>query len=123
MDSAKPTLVGSMKLLSNVCSTAKILYCPYDARPGAKPEVDFDKLTVNNISYSYVPNLLWQNTPDSILALDRIYSPFAGRAWPTNGNHKELGGNVLFNDGHVAWQATLPSALKDTNGKKVVLSP
>jgi prepilin-type N-terminal cleavage/methylation domain-containing protein/prepilin-type processing-associated H-X9-DG protein len=124
MDSANPTLVGSMKLLSNVCTSAKILHCPDDTRWGAKPENDFGKLTVKNISYSYVPNLIWQDYPDSILALDRIYSTSAGSAWPKRGNHKgQGGGNVLFNDGHVAWFNGLPSALKDTDGRQVVLSP
>ena len=60
MDSVHPTLVGSMQLLSNVATTAKILYCPSDHRPGAHPETDFKKLTTLNISYSYVPNLIWQ---------------------------------------------------------------
>jgi prepilin-type processing-associated H-X9-DG protein len=123
MDSANPTLMGSMKLLSNFCSSAKVLYCPEDARWGAKPEVHWDKLTVNNISYSYVPNLVWQDSPDSIVALDRIYSTSAGSAWPKRGNHKGKGGNVLFNDGSVKWLTNLPSALKDKDGRKVVLSP
>lgn len=124
MDSANPTLVGSMKLLSNTCSSAKILYCPGDARPGAKPEVYFDRLTVNNISYSYVPNLLWQDSPDSIIALDRIYSTSAGSEWPTSGNHEgQGGGNVLFNDGSVKWLTNLPSTLKDKDRRQVVLSP
>jgi hypothetical protein len=123
MDSAKPKLVGSMKLLSNVCGSAEFLYCPDDARWGAKPEEDFGKLTVNNISYSYVPNLVWQDSPDSILALDRIYSTSAGHAWPGRGNHMGRGGCVLFNDGSVKWLTNLPSALKDKDGRKVVLSP
>ena len=92
-----------MKLLSNFCTSAKILYCPGDPRPEARPAECVEKLTVNNISYSYVPNLIWQDSPDTIVALDRIYSTSAGSAWPTNGNHKGLGGNVLFNDGRVAW--------------------
>src|ERR1039458_9991109 len=44
MDSAHPTLVGSMQLLSNFLSSARILYCPSDHRPGAGPETDFKKL-------------------------------------------------------------------------------
>jgi len=54
---------------------------------------------------------------------DRIYTTSAGSGWPKDGNHKGLGGNVLFNDGHVSWQNTLLSVLKDKNGKPVVLSP
>jgi len=125
MDSTNPTLVGSMQLLSNVSPlvSAKMLYCPSDHRPGARAEPDFRKLTPLNISYSYVPNLLWQSTPDSALALDRIYRTSAGSSWSTAGNHIGQGGNILFNDGHVAWANTLPIALKDKNGKEIVLSP
>src|ERR1017187_1061754 len=79
MDSAHPTLVGSMQLLSNTLSSAKILFCPSDHRPGARPEADFKKLTTLNISYSYVPNLTWQDQPDSVVFLDLIYSTAKGR--------------------------------------------
>jgi prepilin-type processing-associated H-X9-DG protein len=123
MDSAHPTLVGSMQLLSNFLSSARILYCPSDHRPGAGPETDFKKLTTLNISYSYVPNLIWQDQPDSPVFLDRIYSTAKGSAWPTNGNHGDKGGNVVFNDGHAAWNDSLAYALRDTAGKEVVLSP
>ena len=113
-----------MQLLSNVLSSAKVLYCPSDRRAGARPEADFKKLTTKNISYSYVPNLKWQGSmPDSIMALDRIYVTAAGSSWPTTGNHKDMGGNILFNDGHVDFCTNLPSALKDKDGKEIVLSP
>jgi prepilin-type processing-associated H-X9-DG protein len=123
MNSAHPTLVGSMQLLSNFATTATILYCPSDHRPGARPETDFKKLTTLNISYSYVPNLIWQDTPDSPVFLERIYSTAKGSAWPTNGNHGSNGGNVAYNDGHVSWNNFLSDALKDKFGKEVVLSP
>jgi prepilin-type processing-associated H-X9-DG protein len=125
MDSATPTLVGSMQLLSNVSPqfSAKVLYCPTDHRPGAGPQSDFRKLTTLNISYSYVPNLKWLDKPDSPVLADRIYSTSKGDNWPANGNHKGQGGNVAFNDGHAQWQPNLPSALKDKYGKLVVLSP
>lgn len=128
-DSTNPTLVGSMQLLSNVLPTAKVLYCPGDRRPGAHAEPDFKKLTALNISYSYVPNLKWQDTPDSPVFLDRIYATAKSSAWPNNGNHQlagspeSAGGNVGFNDGHVQWCNTLPAALKDKDGTEVVLSP
>jgi prepilin-type processing-associated H-X9-DG protein len=123
MDSANPTLLGSMQLLSNVLTSVYILVCPSDFRPNVREEFYWRKVTPVNISYSYVPNLIWQSTPDSPLAADRIYSTSAGSVWPTDGNHKGQGGNVLFNDGHVAWNNRLPSALKDKDGKEVVLSP
>jgi prepilin-type processing-associated H-X9-DG protein len=123
MDSANPTLVGSMKLLSNVLTSAKVFHCPDDTRPGAHAATDYESLTALNISYSYVPNLKWQDTPDSPLILDRIYSTAEGSEWPSDGNHGSKGGNIGFNDGHVAWQSRLPAALKDKDGKEVVLSP
>lgn len=123
MDSTNPTLVGSMQLLSNVLSSAKILYCPSDKRPGARAETDFKKLTALNISYSYVPNLKWHDTSDSPVIADRIHSTSRGSVWPSNGNHGDEGGNVGFIDGHVVWQNTLPAALRDKDGKEVVLSP
>ncbi|HVM60341.1 MAG TPA: hypothetical protein VMV72_05675 [Verrucomicrobiae bacterium] len=123
MDSTNPTLVGSMKLLSNVFPKAMMFYCPDDHRPGARAEADFNKLTTLNISYSYVPNLKWQDTSDSPVILDRIYSTTNGSTWPADGNHGGKGGNVGFSDGHVRWLTTLPCALKDKNGRQVVLSP
>ncbi len=123
MDSSNPTLLGSLRLLSNTLTSAVVFHCPSDHRTGAQPEADFKKLTTLNVSYSYVPNLRWQDTPDSPLIVDRIYSTAKGDAWPSDGNHGTNGGNVGFNDGHVSWNYTLPGALKDKTGKEVVLTP
>jgi hypothetical protein len=121
--STNPTLVGSLQLLSNIVPTAKILHCPEDQRPGAWAEEDFQKLTPLNISYSYVPNLKWQDTPDSPVIMDRIYSTTNGSSWPAAGNHRGQGGVVGFNDGHAQWCTVLPVDLKDKNGRQVVLTP
>lgn len=123
-DSANPTLVGSMQLLSNRLSSAEVFHYPEDRRRSARAEADFKKLTTKNISYSYVPNLIWDEAAtNSIVALDRTDSTSAGSFWPAAGNHKQAGGNVLFMDGHVQFCTTLPCALKDKNGKEIVLSP
>jgi prepilin-type processing-associated H-X9-DG protein len=122
MDAENPTLVGCMRLLSNIVTSAKVYHCPDDWRP-ASAVATYDQLTMNNISYSYVPNLIWQDHPDSIVALDRIYDTAKGSKWPTDGNHKATGGNVLFGDGRVSWVNALPSALKDKDGKQIVLGP
>lgn len=121
--STNPTLVGSLQLLSNVVGSATIFHCPEDRRPRARPEREFKKLTTLNISYSYVPNLKWQDVPDSPVILDRIYSTTNGSAWPSDGNHRGQGGIVGFRDGHVQWCPVLPAALKDDSGRQVVLSP
>jgi len=123
IDSTNPTLVGSLRLLSNLVTTARVFHCPDDHRPGARAEMDYRRLTTLNISYSYVPNLRWQDTPDSPVILDRIYSTTNGSTWSATGNHGDKGGNVGFNDGHVQWCNALPAALKDKDGKQVVLSP
>jgi prepilin-type processing-associated H-X9-DG protein len=135
VDLESPTLVGSWRLLmSQMSPLEKVLLCPSDRR-GYQPARSLDVLMETNTSYSYVPNMLWQPTKsDSILALDRIYDTAKGSMWPSNGNHlrrpiTELdfsgvqGGNVLFSDGHVEFHTTLPSELKDKDGRVRVLSP
>ena len=124
MDSANPTLVGSMRLLGSVTNDATFLYCPSDhRRPGARAEADFAKLTTNNISYSYVPGLIWKQNTNAIVALDRIDATAAGSTWPTNSNHTWQGGNVLYSDGRVQFCTNLPSALKNGYNNEMMLSP
>src|SRR5260221_5846540 len=71
------------------------------------------------ISYSYSVGLIWEDQPDSIIALDRMGKSVTaagytkGAKWSSGSSpvapHKDAGGNVLFNDGHVAWANSLPS--------------
>ena len=74
------------------------------------------------ISYAYCPFIIWQDQPDSVLALDRMASTTAvgytkGAKWLTVGGvgmpapHKDAGGNVLYNDGHVAWNNSLSTVV------------
>ena len=124
MDGPIPTLTGSLQLLSNVTTSARILRCYSDIRVSIKSEQEFSRLTTNNVSYSYVPNLVRLGTThDSVVAMDRIYTTAAGSSWPADANHRASGGNVLFADGHVDFRPKLPSALKDRDGTEVVLSP
>jgi hypothetical protein len=118
------TLIGSYRLLSNFVSSARTFFCPSDARPGARFESDYSKLTAQNISYSYVPNLMC-NTDGSntILWLDRIYTTERGSKWPADGNHGKAGGNVAFKDGHAGFFTELPCPLQDKDTNVVVLSP
>jgi len=136
VDSEPPTLVGSWQLLGKYkyLTSAKVLLCPSDRR-GSWPAESFNVLTVTNISYSYVPDLIWQPAnSNSVIALDRIYAATKGSRWPSDGNHHPapfwevdsggvLGGNVLFCDGRVEFHNTLPSDLKDKDGIVRVLSP
>jgi prepilin-type N-terminal cleavage/methylation domain-containing protein/prepilin-type processing-associated H-X9-DG protein len=129
MDAATPNLGASFNLLSNTVTSSKIFACPSDSAKKATVNYPLDTskpsgLTgCQNVSYAYCPFILWQDQPDSILALDRMGAQIANYTkagkWlvtgaGTAGNpapHKDSGGNVLFNDGHVAWQNTLPSVL------------
>ena len=115
------TVGGSFNLLSGVVTSPKIYSCPSDG--GTRPTQTYPLATMHgptmntNISYSYCPYIIWQDQPDSILALDRMNATSAnytkGGKWLAtagSGNpapHKDSGGNVLFNDGHCAWANTL----------------
>jgi prepilin-type N-terminal cleavage/methylation domain-containing protein/prepilin-type processing-associated H-X9-DG protein len=131
---AVPNLGRSFNLLSNTVTSAKIYTCPSDsARKLTAIYPLATDLTANtNISYAYCPFLLWQDQPDSILALDRMGTGVStstgytkGAKWngttSTIAPHKDAGGNVLYNDGHVAWNNSL-SAIVGTNTAVAVIS-
>jgi len=116
------SLCASFNLLSNIVTSAKIFACPSDN--AAKAQTTFP-LTNNSpgtlaCSYTYCVGLFWQDQPDSIIALDRMGAVASGGSytlgarWQGSGNktpiapHKDQGGNILFNDGHVAWENSLP---------------
>jgi prepilin-type N-terminal cleavage/methylation domain-containing protein/prepilin-type processing-associated H-X9-DG protein len=136
-DNVAPNLGGSLNLLSNTITSAKIYTCPSDSsrKLTANYPLDTADSTVGshntNISYAYCPVILWQDQPDSILALDRMVLATTtgytkGAKWQTTGSgapspHKDAGGNVLYNDGHVAWNNSL-SAVVGTNSVPFVLS-
>ena len=114
-----PSLEGSFNLLSNVVTSAKVFACPSDSAAKAQPGYPLSNCTTYGVSYTYCAGLIWQDQPDSIIALDRMGSAMAANAytvgarWSGSGAspiapHKDQGGNVLFNDGHVSWQNTLP---------------
>src|SRR6266446_7028503 len=117
---SNPTLPGSYNLLSNVITSAKIFTCPSDT--AAKFQTSYPLLNTPAsmaISYSYSVGLIWEDQPDSVIALDRMGKSVTAAAYTKGARwsastapgapHKEAGGNVLFNDGHVAWANSLPS--------------
>jgi len=130
-----PNLGNSLNLLSNVVTSAKIFTCPSDSARKLKAAYPLDSTTpLNaNISYAYCPFIIWQDQPDSILALDRMAQTTAnytkGAKWQVSGGtslngpapHKDAGGNVLYNDGHVSWNNSL-SAIVGTNAVPAVIS-
>jgi prepilin-type N-terminal cleavage/methylation domain-containing protein/prepilin-type processing-associated H-X9-DG protein len=119
-----PSLCPSFNLLSNIVTSAKIFACPSDS--AIKAQIGFPltnnlpSSTPNGVSYTYCVGLFWQDQPDSIIALDRMGAAVTsggytvGARWVASGSatpvapHKDQGGNVLFNDGHVAWENSLP---------------
>ena len=127
---SKPNLPGShYMVLSNYISSAKVFFCPSDSRANCKPSLDFSPFQANsqtNVGYACSTGLVWQSTsPDSIICLDRLPSAnnVIGSPWPSTGNHKDQGGNILFNDGHVDFKTRLPSQIKDGSNTSMVLCP
>jgi prepilin-type N-terminal cleavage/methylation domain-containing protein len=128
---SNPTLAGSYNLLSNVITSAKIFACPSDNT--AKSQASYpltNTVSSMTISYSYSIGLNWQDQPDSIIALDRMGKSVTaagytkGARWSASGSgpfapHKDAGGSVLYNDGHVAWANSLPSTAGATNNPSV----
>ena len=135
---SNPTLAGSYNLLSNVITSAKVFTCPSDV--AARLQTGYpltNSTTSQGISYSYSVGLVWQDQPDSIIALDRMGKSVSaagytkGAKWSASGSppvapHKDSGGNVLFNDGHATWANSLPATAgtNDTpNGSVLVAEP
>jgi prepilin-type N-terminal cleavage/methylation domain-containing protein/prepilin-type processing-associated H-X9-DG protein len=135
---SNPTLSGSYNLLSGVITTPKIFACPSDMAAKSQAGYPLTNSTAGlGISYSYSVGLLWQDQPDSIIALDRMGKSVTavgytkGARWLNSGSppvapHRDAGGNVLFNDGHALWANSLPSTAGTTNlpnGSVLVAEP
>src|SRR5882724_4971994 len=121
-----PTLTGSFNLLSNVITSAKVFTCPSDSASKLNANYPLtNSTTLNNISYSYSVGLIWQDQPDSVIALDRMGDKTKTATIYTKGNkwssanppapHKDSGGNVLYNDGHVSWNNSLSASAGASN--------
>lgn len=111
---------AQLSLLSNTLGSAKVLACPSSAK-SATNAFDGASTVDTFCSYAYqgtpgaagtVSNLTWQNNADEIIAWDSgaaVTINSSPVAWTTGANHKTAGGNVLFNDGHVAFQTKVPT--------------
>jgi prepilin-type N-terminal cleavage/methylation domain-containing protein/prepilin-type processing-associated H-X9-DG protein len=118
-------LADCYNLLSNIVTSAKVFACPSDS--GVKVSTSYaitNKSPNFNTSYSYSYGLFWQDQPDSIIALDHMGGGVKadgytrGAKWSGTtpvAPHKDSGGNVLYNDGHVSWQNTLPTSAGASN--------
>lgn len=110
--------VGCFNLLSNVTPSARIFVCPSDATKTPLASFASPGLLAGNCSYGYAPGLTWQDQPDSILAFDRLGTAFtagtSNTVWDVQlSPHKDKGGSILFNDGHVSFNRKLPVTIKD----------
>jgi prepilin-type N-terminal cleavage/methylation domain-containing protein/prepilin-type processing-associated H-X9-DG protein len=100
------TLSSFALLTNNYQSSYKTWICPSD--PGVSAGSTGSTFDSSRLSYAYGAFGLKETTsPDTPLACDRssiaivnATSPYQGNAW----THKSDGGNVLFADGHVAFQ-------------------
>jgi prepilin-type N-terminal cleavage/methylation domain-containing protein/prepilin-type processing-associated H-X9-DG protein len=119
---------NNLALASGYLGSPKILVCPSTTRGAAG---GFASGTDSNVSYAYsgagsagVSNMIWQADPNDVIAWD-IYTSNSVAAmpnpestgsagiqnagWVSTANHKTVGGNVLFNDGHVAFARVFPT--------------
>jgi prepilin-type N-terminal cleavage/methylation domain-containing protein/prepilin-type processing-associated H-X9-DG protein len=127
-DAATPTIY-SLAMLSNVVTSAKLYACPSDTAKGGATYPASGGFGRTNVSYAYCPFLVWQDVPDSILALDVLKTAGGASAdyavnktWDGTSPHKTAGGNALFNDGHVSFLTKLPCNV-GTNGTYAVVIP
>jgi hypothetical protein len=104
------TTLGSLALMTNNYQTSyKTWICPSDI--GVTIGSPTQPFTSKNLSYAYNGFGLSENVePDTPLLADRTSAdirsstPWANNVW----THKTDGGNVLFDDDHVAFMKTLP---------------
>jgi prepilin-type N-terminal cleavage/methylation domain-containing protein/prepilin-type processing-associated H-X9-DG protein len=126
---ASATPILCFNVLSNSTSSGKIFVCPSDSGKTALGTFSgASALAQANISYGYSgggnaagSGLTWQDSPDSIIAFDRaVTSAALNAAWLASSPHKDTGGNIVFNDGHVEFKTRVPSQITDKNGAATV---
>ena len=118
-------VVQHANLYSNYVGSAKIFFCPSDNR-GGKAQLNFSGLTTLTVSYAYQRGILWQDAAnDSIIWLDRIASAStpAGSLWQNSDNHKDQGGNLLYNDGRVEFKNKLPQTIRGATTTQSMVAP
>jgi prepilin-type processing-associated H-X9-DG protein len=103
-----PTSESALSRLVPSCTTdTSVFICPGSglaALPAAKPFAD------RRISYAYCAGLKRDSDPGALLVADRLANPrlvlkgdalFSLSGTGAGSNHRKLGGNLLFVDGHV----------------------
>ena len=97
--------VTGLASMSNYLGNAlQIFLCPSDAASGAKTAwTNGVALAVANCSYTYCASNQWQGTTTIPIFADRGDATSNG-LWNVASPHKADGGNILWSDGHVAFQ-------------------
>ena len=112
----------NMTLASNYLGSAKVLVCPSSSKNAAASFIDPNATDAANVSYTQQVSPLntnvmnWQVDPHDVVFWDQGVAGNAcgpnggvGLSWAATSNHKGAGGNVLFDDGHVAWHTKTPT--------------
>ena len=116
----------NLALATNYLGSVKVLVCPSSMKKPAASFSDPHATDAANISYiQQVPPLNSKsigmrmcnlNEGADVVFWDQGVAGNAcgpdggvGLSWAKTSNHKDAGGNVLFNDGHVAWCSQTPT--------------
>ncbi|MCG3149472.1 MAG: hypothetical protein PCFJNLEI_02934 [Verrucomicrobiae bacterium] len=110
----------NVALMSNHLGSVKTLVCPPSTKKPATGFNDTRATDAANVSYTQqaAPStgMTWQANANAVLFWDQgvAGNPCGptggiGLSWAATGNHKTFGGNVLFNDGHAAFNNKTPT--------------
>lgn len=123
--SGSNSVAGHLSLASAYLGTPRILACPSSTKSAQTSWTGVSDGT--NVSYAYqgagqngTTNMVWMADPNDIVAWDQNVQGLASggnaaaafgvnSAWTTSSTHKGGGGNILFNDSHVAWVTRMPT--------------
>lgn len=99
---APPTIQGCALVLSNyVSSSAKLWVCPSSS---LQAPVNYADIVAASISYAYALTNQFQAATLAPLMFDKgVTTPTSESSWKSDSAHKGVGGNILWNDGHVDW--------------------
>ena len=102
--------LASKYVSANYRGSVVFLVCPGSKKHPAASFRDPTATDAANVSYSQAaggaPGTIAQADPNDWEFWDQ---GIVGLSWGPTSNHKSDGGNVLFNDGHIAWQTKTPT--------------
>jgi len=96
---------------SYIGDSTKVFQCPSDRRDFTLTTSSTNGAGNLGVSYAYNTNTTWQSTTMTILLWDRTGQAMAsGAVWTASAAHGADGGNILWTDGHVDWNSSLPAS-------------